>query len=202
MSDPGRAYLYSNQTQSGHKKTRSWGKGPTQAVGGPGTGPSRHSNTQVLGEPQASHLLAPAAVAPPLRAAAAEDALAAVHRWEAAVGNLEDARVAFDVIARAVDDAVFLDEDAYKQIMPTMQYTVKIQAQQLQIGELEQQLEESNERLLVTEHACQEAQQQTAQLRAELENNAEVFKMHYTELLAKEDELSKLRVIVQALSES
>lgn len=48
-------------------------------------------------------------------------------RWEAAVGNLEDARVAFDVIARAVDDAVFLDEDAYKQIMPTMQYTVKIQ---------------------------------------------------------------------------
>lgn len=46
------------------------------------------------------------------------------------------------------------------------------QAQQLQIGELEQQLEESNERLLVTEHACQEAQQQTAQLRAELENNA------------------------------
>ena len=29
---------------------------------------------------------------------------------------------------------------------------------------------------------------------------AEVFKMHYTELLAKDEQLAKLRVIVQALS--
>ena len=50
-----------------------------------------------------------------------------MRRWEAAVGNLEDARVAFDVIARAVEDAVYLDEDAYQQVLPTMQFTVKMQ---------------------------------------------------------------------------
>ena len=51
----------------------------------------------------------------------------AACRWESAVGNVEDARVAFDVIARAVEDAVYLDEDAYKQVVPTMQFTVKMQ---------------------------------------------------------------------------
>ena len=51
-------------------------------------------------------------------------------RWEAALGNVEDARVAFDVIARAVDDAVYLDEDAYKQVLPTMQFTVRIQVRE------------------------------------------------------------------------
>ena len=52
-----------------------------------------------------------------------------LSKWEAAVGNLEDARVAFDVLARAVDDAVYLDEDAYSHVAPTAQYTKVIQVQ-------------------------------------------------------------------------
>ena len=38
-------------------------------------------------------------------AAAPQDAGEALGRWEAAVGNLEDARVALDVVAKAIDDA-------------------------------------------------------------------------------------------------
>lgn len=52
---------------------------------------------------------------------------AGLSKWEAAIGNLEDARVAFDVLARAVDDAVYLDEDAYSHVAPTAQYTKVIQ---------------------------------------------------------------------------
>ena len=40
-----------------------------------------------------------------IAAAAPQDAGEALGRWEAAVGNLEDARVALDVVARAIDDA-------------------------------------------------------------------------------------------------
>ena len=45
-----------------------------------------------------------------------------VSRWGEAVGNIEDARVALDTLARAIEDAVFLDEDAYNQVAPVMQY--------------------------------------------------------------------------------
>lgn len=50
-----------------------------------------------------------------------------LNKWEAAVGNVEDARVAFDAVAKAIDEAIYLDEDAYNQILPTMQFTKVIQ---------------------------------------------------------------------------
>ncbi len=43
------------------------------------------------------------------------------------MGNIEDAKVALDVIARAIDDAVYLDEDAYNQMLPLQQYTRTIE---------------------------------------------------------------------------
>ena len=49
-------------------------------------------------------------------------------RWGSAVGNIEDARVALDTLARAIEDAVYLDEDAYNQVAPVMQYQGAIQA--------------------------------------------------------------------------
>ena len=45
-----------------------------------------------------------------------------MSRWGEAVGNIEDARVALDTLARAIEDAVYLDEDAYNQVAPVMQY--------------------------------------------------------------------------------
>lgn len=45
-----------------------------------------------------------------------------VSRWGEAVGNIENARVALHTLARAIEDAVYLDEDAYTQVAPVMQY--------------------------------------------------------------------------------
>ena len=50
-----------------------------------------------------------------------------LSRWGGAVGNIEDARVALDTLARAIEDAVYLDEDAYNQVAPVMQYQRAIQ---------------------------------------------------------------------------
>lgn len=49
------------------------------------------------------------------------------ERWTGAIGNIEDARVALDTLAHAIDDAVYLDEDAYNQVAPVMQYQKTIQ---------------------------------------------------------------------------
>ena len=43
------------------------------------------------------------------------------------MGNIEDARVGFDTLARSIEDAVYLDEEAYKQVTPIMQFTNVIQ---------------------------------------------------------------------------
>ena len=48
------------------------------------------------------------------------------------MGNIEDAKVALDVIARAIDDAVYLDEDAYNQMIPLQQYTRTIEVRPLE----------------------------------------------------------------------
>jgi len=48
-------------------------------------------------------------------------------RWGTAVGNIEDARVALDTLARAIEDAVYLDEDDYNQVAPVMQFQRTIQ---------------------------------------------------------------------------
>ncbi|KAK9807230.1 hypothetical protein WJX73_010919 [Symbiochloris irregularis] len=192
MSDPGRAYLYNSSSKQQasnpqNKHRRSSTPASSRRLTPKGFAWTRQRQLELC----YSHIQARRLW---------ERSKSCAVRWDLAVGNLEDARVAFDVIARAVEDAVYLDEEAYKQVQPTMQFTVRLQAQQHRITELEQQLDEANERLLVVEHACQESQKQASALQEELDSNAEVFKMHYGELLAKEDELSKLRVVVQALS--
>ena len=51
-----------------------------------------------------------------------------VERVAGALGAIEDAKVALDVQARAVDDAVYLDEDAYAQMLPLERCTRTIEA--------------------------------------------------------------------------
>ena len=58
----------------------------------------------------------------------ADTADGAFERWSSAVGNIEDAKVAVDIMARAIEDAVYLDEDAYNQMIPMQQYTRTIEA--------------------------------------------------------------------------
>lgn len=121
-------------------------------------------------------------------------------RWGTAVGNIEDARVALDTLARAIEDAVYLDEDAYNQVAPVMQFQRTIQVQQQRITELNVELQETNNKLHDSRALKGNADQRITEMTQELENNAVVFKMHYSELIAKEEEIARLKAIIQGLS--
>lgn len=123
-------------------------------------------------------------------------------RWTGAIGNIEDARVALDTLARAIDDAVYLDEDAYNQVAPVMQYQKTIQGQQQRMVELTHELQESSTKLAQCHRSHHAANQRIQDMTQELENNAVVFKMHYSELLAKEEEIGRLKAIIQGLTQN
>ena len=50
-----------------------------------------------------------------------------MDRWGGAIGNVEDAKVTLATITRAIDDAVYLDEDSFNQMVPIMQYQRSLQ---------------------------------------------------------------------------
>jgi hypothetical protein len=50
--------------------------------------------------------------------------------------------------------------------------------------------------------AAQAAQRQVADLQGELEGNAAVFKMHYEEMLLKNEEIARLTAIIEGLGAS
>ncbi|CAL5226197.1 g9034 [Coccomyxa viridis] len=124
----------------------------------------------------------------------------AYERWSSAVGNIEDAKVAVDIMARAIEDAVYLDEDAYNQMIPMQQYTRTIEEQQRQILNLEHQLQNTLHSAAQQKATGQASRKRAVELQEELENNAAVFKLHYDELLAKDAEIAKLKAVIQGLS--
>ena len=49
-------------------------------------------------------------------------------RCGTAIGNLEDAKVSLATLAHAIEDAVYLDEDAFTQMQPVAQFQRTTQA--------------------------------------------------------------------------
>lgn len=95
---------------------------------------------------------------------------------------------------------MYLDEDAYNQVAPVMQFQRTIQVQQQRITELNVELQETNNKLHDSRALKGNADQRITEMTQELENNAVVFKMHYSELIAKEEEIARLKAIIQGLS--
>ncbi|KAL0039709.1 hypothetical protein WJX77_005806 [Trebouxia sp. C0004] len=93
-----------------------------------------------------------------------------------------------------------LDEDAYNQVAPVMQFQRTIQVQQQRITELTVELQETNNKLHDSRALKRVADQRITEMTQELENNAVVFKMHYSELIAKEEEIARLKAIIQGLA--
>ncbi|KAK9814712.1 hypothetical protein WJX72_010296 [[Myrmecia] bisecta] len=200
--DPGRAYLYAQPGAGKQQQQQPGRRGKLPPP--PQSSPAGKSRTG-LPRRQAAPASAPVSLSPS-PPPSQDGSLALEHqdgglgRWEAAVGNLEDARVALDTLARAVDDAVYLDEDAYNQVTPTMQFTRTIQAQQRRLADLQHQVDDMQARLQDSEAGRTAAEQRVAEMQQELDNNAVVFKMHYSELLAKNEEIANLKAVIQGLS--
>mmetsp|Transcript_32731 Transcript_32731/g.92843 ORF Transcript_32731/g.92843 Transcript_32731/m.92843 type:complete len:230 (-) Transcript_32731:202-891(-) len=226
MDDPGRLYLYSNK-KSARNDAAASGSGPKNphvqqsSAKRPASLRSglRKGKSIPLGSAGSQNLVVSDAPSTPeepwsvpsdhpaAAASASEQHNTHLGRWEAALGNLADAGVALQQMKHAVDDAVYLDEDAYDGVASLSQYAKTIKAQQRRIVELEHELDialgaAEKAEACAREEARQrrEAEARTESIETELENNAVVFKMHYNELLARNDEVEKLKAVIEGLS--
>lgn len=186
MGDPGRAYLYAANSlpSAGHRRQRS------------DVGPMRTYSSQ---QPDLNTL---AMSALPTEVGVKGGSI----DWGAALGNIENAKVAVDTFKSLLEDAVFLDEEAFTNASTLSMYQHRLQLQQRRIRELEHEAEALRMEVLRKEELLQQEKKKsqdlvgtTADLKQELENNAVVFKMHYQELLNRNEEISRLKAIIEGL---
>lgn len=149
-------------------------------------------------------------------------------RWRQALNNLEAAQGTLSDLSKQLEGALHLDDEAWQLAVPHAQFTAALQVgavspvrmlcgwpaaaldanfsvhamqgQQRKIQELEQQLRVVVARLEESERGRRAAEERARQLSAELENNASVFKLHYEELLRREQEVHDLQAVISALS--
>lgn len=126
--------------------------------------------------------------------------------WGAAIGNLENAKLALDTLKSLVSDAVFLDEEAFSNASALSMYQQRIQLQQRRIRDLEHEvealrneIERKDENLKSQILKNQQVAQQVQDLQSELENNAVVFNMHYQELINRNEEIDRLKAVIEGM---
>ncbi|GLC35837.1 hypothetical protein PLESTB_000499500 [Pleodorina starrii] len=120
--------------------------------------------------------------------------------------TLDEARNAAIALRDLVQDAVYLDEDCYSSAVEHTHYQDNLHGQQKQIHDLENEaaalraeLERKDELLAAAAARQREAKSQITELQHELENNAVVFRMHYQELLTRNDEIERLKAVIEGL---
>ncbi|GIL72844.1 hypothetical protein Vretimale_4526 [Volvox reticuliferus] len=120
--------------------------------------------------------------------------------------TLADARDAASALRDLVQDAVYLDEESYSNAVDHTHYQDKLHAQQKCLNGLENEaaalraeLERKDELLAAAAARQREAQMQIVELQQELENNAVVFRMHYQELLTRNEEIERLKAVIEGL---
>eukprot|EP00882_Tetradesmus_deserticola_P009574 GHRQ01010108.1.p1 GENE.GHRQ01010108.1~~GHRQ01010108.1.p1 ORF type:complete len:185 (+),score=70.17 GHRQ01010108.1:613-1167(+) len=126
--------------------------------------------------------------------------------WGPAQGNLETAKMALDALRSLIMDAVFLDEEAYTNSATLQLYQQRLQAQQRRILQLEGEAEalrvesgRQQDALVQQRSLTRAAEARIQELQQELENNAVVFDMHYSELLVKGEEIERLKSVIEGM---
>ncbi|EFJ42985.1 hypothetical protein VOLCADRAFT_107025 [Volvox carteri f. nagariensis] len=120
--------------------------------------------------------------------------------------TLQETRTAATALRDLVQDAVYLDEECYSSAVEHTHYHEKLHVQQKRVHDLENEaaalraeLERKDELLTAAAARQREAQRQIAELQQELENNAVVFRMHYQELLTRNEEIERLKTVIEGL---
>lgn len=121
-------------------------------------------------------------------------------RWDAAVQNVGGAQAALNVLAQEVDSAVYLGDDEYNQVAPKVAYVKTIQAQQARIAKLMQDMRNLQSQLTAAEEARRQSDALRQEVEQELENNSSVFKLHFNEILSKNEEIQRLQAVIEGLA--
>lgn len=114
-------------------------------------------------------------------------------RWAEAVRGVEAAQAGLDALAKQLEGALYLDEEAWQQAVPHERWAAALQGQQRKIAELEAQLTTVVTQLEASERARAAAEERVRQLGGEVESSASVFRLHYEELLRKDREIQDLQ---------
>lgn len=127
--------------------------------------------------------------------------------WGRAAGNIEDAKIAIEALKSLVHDAVFLDEDAYSGAVQMSSYHLKLQAAQRKLLDMEHEaaalradVDRKDEEIAACQKKYEDAAAHINELKAELDNNAVVFKMHYQEIITRSEEISRLKSVIEGLT--
>ncbi|GMH33608.1 hypothetical protein BSKO_01442 [Bryopsis sp. KO-2023] len=123
----------------------------------------------------------------------------------------QNAKAALEQLKSLVDDAVFLDEDTFGGMKTLAHYSQKLQASgdnaQKRIKALGQQLLASQAQLARKDEQIREEREKTKrverkveEIQQELDNNQVVFKMHYNEILQRNEEIERLKSVIEGLS--
>eukprot|EP00798_Chlamydomonas_sp_ICE-L_P000849 gene848-12801_t len=128
------------------------------------------------------------------------------QEWGAALGNLEDAKVAAEALKVLVYDAVFLDGDAYNGAADISALKHQIQLQNGQIRSLQHdivainsEIEKKDNDLLALQRQRKQDQYEIEQLRQDVTNNTEVASLHSLELVKRNEEIERLKAIISGL---
>mmetsp|Transcript_22681 Transcript_22681/g.43357 ORF Transcript_22681/g.43357 Transcript_22681/m.43357 type:complete len:233 (-) Transcript_22681:200-898(-) len=122
----------------------------------------------------------------------------ALARWGTALGNMHDLGMAVNSISKALGEAVYLDDQAYDMQNQLKKYKDALRKRESRnaalVAEVEltgRELAQSRDQNQQLQRDLKEAESLNATLRQEQENNAVVFRMHFNELLAKQEEIKK-----------
>lgn len=126
--------------------------------------------------------------------------------WGLALGNTENARLAVAALRDMLADAVFLDEEAFASATTLQLYQQRLQAQVRRMRELEAIAEalraevvQKDEALAAAKDSVEAANQRVREMQGELDANAAVFELHYREIMLKNDEIERLKAVIEAL---
>lgn len=121
-------------------------------------------------------------------------------RLSDALKDIEQAQSQLVALQTLLDSALYLDEDEYSNAQPVSQYNVTLQSQQAKIQELENEVRLKVAKLDESNRLRAALEQRVSDLLYELDNNKNVFALHYEELLKKDAEIDQLQNIVATLS--
>ncbi|GBF92750.1 hypothetical protein Rsub_05119 [Raphidocelis subcapitata] len=126
--------------------------------------------------------------------------------WGAALGNAENAKLSAAALRELLADAVYLDEDAFAGANTLQLYAQRLAAQQRRARELEGVAEALRAEVALKDEALAAARDSVAaanarvrELQGELDANAAVFELHYREIMLKNEELERLKAVIEGL---
>ncbi|KAL6766795.1 hypothetical protein ACKKBG_A37375 [Auxenochlorella protothecoides x Auxenochlorella symbiontica] len=122
------------------------------------------------------------------------------ERWQAALRNLDTASTCADSLASALDEALYLDTMEWQRAVPASQQHQAKQSLLNRVRALETLLTDCRGNLAASEKLRREGEARVQELEGELENNAQVFRLHYEALLDKDQTISDLQAVISALS--